>query len=99
MMCQGKRLQNLDNELNRVYKLALEVLPDKDESDNRKSKEQLRKSQRAWLTYLHEECTLEGGLEGGSNSWVTTFANDCEEKELKSRIEFLKSITNDFSDQ
>lgn len=95
MACQGKRIQNLDDELNRVYKLALGVLPDKDEWDSRKGKEQLRKSQRAWLAYYREQCALEGGLEGGYNAWVTTFAADCEEKQLKNRIDFLQSIADE----
>jgi uncharacterized protein YecT (DUF1311 family) len=94
MVCQGKRLKALDDELNRVYKLALAALPEKDESDERKGREQLRKSQRAWLVYVREECALEGGLQGGSNSWVTTFAGECQERELNSRIGFLQSVAN-----
>jgi len=92
MACQGKRLKDLDAELNRVYKLALDAMPEEDKQDIRKNREQLRKSQRAWLTFLHENCALEGGLQGGSNSWVSTFAGDCEEKELTNRIIFLKSV-------
>lgn len=90
--CQDKRLKALDAELNRVYMLALAALPEKDDQDDRKGREQLRKSERAWLTFLHENCALEGGLQGGSNSWVSTFAGDCEEKEVGSRITFLKSV-------
>lgn len=90
--CQDKRLKALDAELNRVYMLALAAMPEKDDQDDRKGREQLRKSERAWLTFLHENCALEGGLQGGSNSWVSTFAGDCEEKELVSRIIFLKSV-------
>lgn len=90
--CQGKRLKSLDAELNRVYMLALAAMPEKDDQDDRKGREQLRKSERAWLTFLHENCALEGGLQGGSNSWVSTFAGDCEEKEVASRIIFLKSV-------
>jgi len=93
-ICQGKRLQSLDNNLNKVYKIALATMPEKDDSDNRKEREQLRKSQRAWLAYSREQCALEGGLEGGSNSWVSTFAGDCMEKELNSRINFLQSIVD-----
>jgi uncharacterized protein YecT (DUF1311 family) len=94
MICQGKRLKASDDELNRVYKLALAATPEKDESDDRKGREQLRKSQRAWLVYVREQCALEGGLQGGSNSWVTTFAGECQERELKSRIGFLQSVAN-----
>jgi uncharacterized protein YecT (DUF1311 family) len=94
MQCQGKRLKALDDELNRIYTLALAAMPEKDDQDIRKGREQLRKSQRTWLTYLHEDCALTGGLQGGSNSWVSTFAVDCEERELASRISFLKSVAD-----
>jgi uncharacterized protein YecT (DUF1311 family) len=72
MVFHGKRFKGLDDELNRVYKLALTAMPAKDDQDIRKGREQLRKSQRAWLVYVREECDLEGGLQGGSNSWVST---------------------------
>jgi uncharacterized protein YecT (DUF1311 family) len=90
--CLGERLKTLDAELNRVYKLALASMPEQDPQDSRRDQEQLRKSERAWLAYMHEDCALQGGMEGGSNAWVSTFAGLCEEKALKSRIEFLKSI-------
>jgi uncharacterized protein YecT (DUF1311 family) len=94
MQCQGRRLKALDDELNRVYKLALAAIPEKDDQDARKDRDQLRSSERAWLSYLRENCALIGGLEGGSNSWVSTFEGDCEEKELANRIAFLSSIAN-----
>jgi len=92
MACQTLRAKALDVELNRVYQLALAAMPQKSAQDIRKGRDQLRKSQRAWLAYLHANCALEGGLEGGSNSYVSSFAADCEQKELASRITFLKSI-------
>jgi uncharacterized protein YecT (DUF1311 family) len=94
MECQGKRLESLDAELNKVYKLALASMPEHDQQDDRRDREQLRKSQRAWLVYVHEQCNLEGGQQGGSNSWVSTFAGQCEEREYYSRIGFLKSIAD-----
>lgn len=90
--CLGERLKSLDVELNRVYKLALASMPEQDPQDRRRDQEQLRKSERAWLVYVREDCALQGGMEGGSNAWVSTFAGLCEEKALKARIEFLKSI-------
>jgi uncharacterized protein YecT (DUF1311 family) len=92
---QGKLLKDLDDKLNSVYKLALAALPEKDEQDIRKGREQLRKSQRAWLAYVRAQCDLEGGLQGGSNSWVSTFAGLCQEKEFNSRIAFLQSVADD----
>ena len=94
VQCISKHLQELDRELNRVYKLALEAMPERNNNDRRKEQEQLRKSQRAWLKYKDDNCALVGGLEGGSNLWVTHFAALCEEKELTNRIEFLKGIAD-----
>jgi uncharacterized protein YecT (DUF1311 family) len=94
MECQDKRLKSLDAELNRAYKLAIASLPKQDSQDNRKGREQLRKSQRAWLVYIREQCDLEGGQRGGSNSWVSTFAGECQEREYKVRIGFLQSIAD-----
>ena len=90
--CLGKYLEWLDVELNRVYADALAKMPESDPTDDRKSREQLRKSQRAWLGYKTENCTLEGALEGGSNLWVTHFDAECEVRELRQRIRFLRSI-------
>ena len=90
--CQSKRLKDLDAELNHVYKLALDAMPENGKQDIRKNREQRRKSQRAWFTFLHENCALEGELQGWSYSRVSTFAGDCEEKELTNRITFLKSV-------
>lgn len=92
VQCLDKYLDWLDGELNRVYKHALEKLPEKDSSDNREEREQLRKSQRSWLMYKADNCPLVGALEGGSNLWKTHFGMLCEERELKERITFLKEI-------
>jgi uncharacterized protein YecT (DUF1311 family) len=92
--CLGERLKKLDGELNRVYKLALAAMPEHDPQDSRKEREQLRKSQRAWLTFLDEDCALKGAMEGGSNAWVSTFSGLCKEKEIENRIAFLKSIAD-----
>ena len=92
VQCLGRYLRWLDGELNRAYAKALSKMPASDPNDDRKSREQLRKSQRAWLKYKSDNCTLEGALEGGSNLWVTHFAAICEERETKTRIRFLEGI-------
>jgi len=94
VQCISSRIQNLDSELNEVYKQALGMLPEKETQDERKEKEQLRKSQRAWLKFKDENCALIGGLQGGNNLWVTHFAALCEEQQLKERIQFLKDIAD-----
>jgi uncharacterized protein YecT (DUF1311 family) len=95
VQCIGAYLERLDKELNRVYQLALQKMPVTSDLDTRKSREQLRKSQRAWLQFKQENCVLRGGLEGGSNLWVTHFAALCEESEVRARIKFLKQIADD----
>jgi uncharacterized protein YecT (DUF1311 family) len=92
VQCLARYQQWLDRELNQAYAKALSKMPVSDPTDARKSREQLRKSQRAWLKYKTENCTLQGALEGGSNLWVTNFAAMCEERETKERIRFLGSI-------
>jgi len=94
VQCLGKALQVQDQEINRAYKRALEALPKQDGFDIRKTQSQLVKSQRAWLKYRDENCTLVGGLEGGSNLWVTHFAAPCAQKETAERIKFLESIAD-----
>lgn len=92
VQCLGRYLQWLDREMNTVYVKALAKLPVQDQTDDRRGREQLRKSQRAWLQYRREHCTLVGGLEGGSNLAVTAEAAMCEEREVKVRIKFLRSV-------
>jgi len=99
MACQAEHLKTLDAELNRVYQQALAALPQNNAQDIRKGREQLRESQRAWLAYLHANCAFIGGQQGGSNSYVSSFAADCEQKEMTSRITFLKSITASIAPQ
>ncbi|MBG9390082.1 lysozyme inhibitor LprI family protein [Caenimonas aquaedulcis] len=91
--CLAQYLGWLDSQMNVAYLRALKALPEQDQMDKRKEREQLRKSQRAWLVYERENCALVGGREGGSNLWVTHFAAMCNERELKERIKFLKAFT------
>ncbi len=92
--CLSRYLDWLDSQLNAVYRRALAKLPERDEMDVRKEREQLRKSQRAWLKFKDDNCALVGGLEGGSNLNVTFSGMICMENELKQRIQFLKRIAD-----
>ena len=92
VQCLGRYIAFLDQELNRTYQLALKALPEQDKDDNRRSRKQLRKSERAWLLYKDEDCTLVGGVTGGSNLWVTHFAANCEVKRTRERIRFLRKL-------
>lgn len=93
--CLGRYLKWLEGELTQAYGKALSKMPPSHPMDIRKSREQLRKSQQAWLKYKSDNCRLEGALEGGSNLWVTHFAAICEERELRQRISFLRKIGNE----
>lgn len=92
VQCITEANKKLDDQLNQSYQAALKTLPVQDQWDTRKNQEQLRKSQRAWLKYRDENCTLIGGLQGGSNLWVTQFAATCESAETKLRIKFLTRV-------
>ena len=72
------------------YRAALATMPDADPTDRRKSKAQLIAAEAAWRTYVDAHCAYVGGAEGGSNQWVTIFAEQCELDETTKRIEFLR---------
>ena len=46
------------------------------------------------MQYNAQNCTLMGGLEGGSNLAVTEFEARCEKEEIEKRIQFLKRVAN-----
>jgi len=90
--CTAAEVARLNEELGAAYQKALDARPERDEFDLRKVRDQLRKSQLAWEKYKDENCTLLGGLEGGSNLWVTDFSEQCEKDEIQKRIEFLNRV-------
>ena len=95
VQCLAAFHRELDAELNVVYQRALARMPKVSPQDDRKSREQLRRSQRAWLLFMRENCVLRDGQEGGSNLWVTYHAAICEEQEIQARIRFLEEITTE----
>ncbi len=90
--CKAEKLKSLEKELDADYQEALGKLPDSSEWDIRQTKAQLEKSQRSWLVYRNENCSYVGGLQGGSNIWVTIFADDCAIEETERRIVFFKNL-------
>jgi len=88
-------LERLDGTLNDVYAKALAALPAYGEDDPRKEREQLRRSQRAWLVLVKENCALEGGQQGGTHAWVNTFSRTCKAQALNERTTFLKTIAGE----
>jgi uncharacterized protein YecT (DUF1311 family) len=92
VQCFSKKLEAANAELDQLYRDTLTKLPDSVATDNRKGKAQLIKAQEAWRNYLDAQCTFIGGIQGGSNLWVTDFANRCEFDEIKNRIDFFKHV-------
>ena len=89
--CVGKSLEAANAEVDRAYQSALAELPESDPNDTRKGRNQLRRAQEAWRNYVTEQCAFVGGVQGGSNLWVTTFAGECELKETAKRLEFFRN--------
>ncbi len=94
VQCTAVDVRRLNVELDEVHEKALESRPEQDDWESRKTRDQLRKSQAAWLQYKEENCVLVGGLEGGSNLWVSDFAQQCDKQEIENRIDFLKRVAN-----
>ena len=92
VQCFSKELVAAEAVLDGLYKNELGKLPDSDPSDIRKGKAQLVKAQAAWKLYVEEHCNLVGGLQGGSNLWVTDFAARCTLDEINQRIKFFRNF-------
>ena len=90
--CLSRQIDHLNGDLERAYQGALARLPEQDANDRRGSRDQLRKSEAAWLQYKQANCPLMGALQGGSNSWITHFALICEEQEIQTRTRVLQQI-------
>ena len=92
--CIDRRLRVLDIELTKAYQTALAYLPKQSDIDLRKERNQLRRSQLAWLKYKNENCDLVGGLDGDMAQTITFNALLCREHEVNERIRFLRKIAN-----
>jgi len=92
VQCLGTKIEAAEKELDRLFNATLEKLRDSDPSDTRKGKQQLRKAQEAWRAYRDEHCAFIGGIQGGSNLWVTHFGAECELEETNKRIQFFKQV-------
>jgi uncharacterized protein YecT (DUF1311 family) len=90
--CAEERFQAIEKQLGLSYQDALEKLPETDSSDDRKTKDQLKKAQNAWKIYRSENCNYIGGIEGGSSLWISIFSTECAIEETKKRIEFFKNL-------
>ena len=89
--CRDKLMIEKSKALNDLYAAALESEPEPSGQDNRKGKPQLILSQKAWQTYVDANCNYVGGKQGGSNQWVSYFAQECMLEETQKRIDFFKN--------
>ncbi|MBC2732437.1 lysozyme inhibitor LprI family protein [Thiobacillus sp.] len=92
VQCISRQIQQLDKNMNANYRRALDMLLEKNGSDTRKERGQLRRSQRAWLKFKDENCALVGGLKGESNLSASHFAALCEKQAIEERVNFLEQI-------
>lgn len=92
LQCLNAQWKGLQEKLNKTYQRVLQTTPAYSLFDTRKTRAQLEKSQTAWQNYINENCTYIGGLEGGSNAWVTGFELQCLIKETRARIYFFEHL-------
>lgn len=92
--CLSQQIDRLNGDLDRAYRGALARLPEQNANDTRGSRDQLRKSEASWLQYKETNCALMGALQGGSNLWITHFAQICDEQEIQARTRLLMQIAD-----
>jgi uncharacterized protein YecT (DUF1311 family) len=73
--CAQDNFESADRALNDVYHRVMDELPDQG------AKDQLRDSERAWISFRDRECSRQvGPREGGGSIWPMNLANCLEEK-------------------
>ena len=82
--CYDKEVTTLKKQLNQVYARLYRQTNAKNELDN---------AQKSWLTYKEKQCGDFTLAESGSSSGQAIFDLSCQSNLLKSRINYLKSIT------
>lgn len=95
--CRGRNIERKERRLERAFGAALEFIRSREQgpqymSDSRRSPIYLEWSQVAWRQYVEQDCTVQAGLLGGSNAWVSRYWINCYEQELEHRIQFLENV-------
>lgn len=90
--CLGNQITRLRGELNFYYKKTLKQTQKHNLFDTRKTQTQLEKSQAAWKVYVNVNCAYIGGLQGGSNLYVSIFEDKCIISSINSRIYFFHHL-------
>jgi uncharacterized protein YecT (DUF1311 family) len=88
--CLSQKIDAARHDLQEIYNAALAKMPDSDPQDRRRNKVQLTQAQTAWQSYVDANCAFVGGVEGGSNQWITNFASRCQLDATRERISFLR---------
>jgi uncharacterized protein YecT (DUF1311 family) len=88
--CLDEQIKAEKATLDQLYSAALARAPVQDPTDARRSRAQLGKAEAAWADYVEANCAYVGGIEGGSNSWISVFAATCVRDAYLRRIEFFR---------
>jgi uncharacterized protein YecT (DUF1311 family) len=81
--CAQDKFKHADGELNRLYKEKMAAL------ETKESKDRLRDSQRAWVTFRDKACSYESDQFSDGSIWGLMHFN-CMEQQTNKRIEDLK---------
>ena len=83
-VCYDKEVTALKKQLNQVYARLYKQT---------NAKKELEDAQKSWLTYKEKQCGDFTLAEAGSSSGQSIFDLSCQSSLLKSRINYLKTIT------
>lgn len=85
-VCYAQEISTLKKQLNQTYaKLYKQT----------RAKTELEDAQKSWLTYKEKQCGDFTLAEAGASNGQIIFDLSCQSSLLKSRINYLKSITRD----
>ena len=94
--CLYKNLENVDKELNRVYKLLIKAIK-KEDIESKRVIKRLKNAQRAWIKYRDTESALAGyPMIDGSGEGILRVMRLISLTE--ERVKTLKSYLSDFKD-
>jgi uncharacterized protein YecT (DUF1311 family) len=81
--CASEQFKHADDELNRLYKEKMTAL------ETKESKDRLRDSQRAWVSFRDKACSYESDQFSGGSIWPLMHFG-CMERHTQKRIDDLK---------
>lgn len=91
--CTDKKLEQLNEQLDRIYLTSLESLPSQQEAEGGQGqKSDLIESQKAWLAFRETECSLQAEMTGAARMWKSTHFVNCEVVMTQERIKQLTEL-------